>query len=358
MDGNKDEALRCISIAEEAIAAGNKQRALRFIRFAQRLNRESSVDDLLAACEKLASADESKSRGSGSSNNPSRAGNWNDEGSVGGDRSYSEENLQLIRQINRTKDYYAILSVGKSCSADEIRKSYRKLSLRVHPDKNKAPGAEEAFKKVCAAFKCLSDGESRRQYDHVGLVRGFGCSSQQRQNARPRRATRRNDGYRGYNGYYDDDEMYGQYFNRNEGYRAYNPYMSRRERATEHNAEFEDHEKGASCWFILLQILPFLVIFLLAYVPFTERVYSLRPTDSYRVLRKTEKHGVEFYVRSPGFDQSFPVGSTDRSNVEGSVVKEYKLLLWRYCHMEMQRRHWNKVLPTPNCNKLHNLGLA
>ncbi|CAL1397234.1 unnamed protein product [Linum trigynum] len=357
MDGNKDEALRCISIAEEAIAAGNKQRALRFIRFAQRLNRDSSVDYLLAACEKLDSGDEANSRGSSSSsscsNNPSSAGKSND----------SEENVQLIRQINRTNDYYAILGVGKSCSPDEIRKSYRKLSLRVHPDKNKAPGAEEAFKKVCAAFKCLSDGESRRQYDHVGLVRGFGCSSSssshQRENVRPRRPTRRNgSSYRGYNGYYDDDEVFGQYFNRNDGYRAYNPYRSTRGRETEHNAENVDHGGGTSCWFFLMQILPFLAIILVAALAFTEPVYSLQPTKSYRFLRKTEKHGVEFYVRSPGFDQSFPVGSTGRSDVEGSVVKDYKNLLWRYCHVEMQRRHWNKVLPTPNCNKLHNLGFA
>ncbi|CAN1129769.1 Chaperone protein dnaJ 49 [Linum perenne] len=347
MDGNKDEALRCISIAEEAIASGNKQRALRFIKFAQRLNRDLSVDELLSACEKLGSVSGRNFDDDKRSGKPGGAGKLG-EGSVG-NRSYSEEHLQLIRQIVRTRDHYTILGVEKTCSVDEIRKAYRKLSLKVHPDKNKAPGAEEAFKKVCAAFKCLSDSESRRQYDHVGLVRGFEYS--QRSNVRPRR-TRRN-----VNGYYDDDvdfnEMFGQHFNQHDRYRAYHPYRSR-ERATENTDEF--HGRGPS-WFILLQILPFLLIFLLAYVPFSEPEYSLYKNYSYQIQKTTEKQGVEFFVKS-AFDESFPPGSTARTKIENNVVTDYKNLLWRNCHIELQRRHWNKVLPTPNCNKLHNLGLA
>ncbi|KAF2289165.1 hypothetical protein GH714_029199 [Hevea brasiliensis] len=81
--------------------------------------------------------------------------------------------MELIRQIKRNKDYYAILGVEKTCSVEEIRKAYKKLSLKVHPDKNKAPGSEEAFKKVSKAFKCLSDDTSRRQYDQTGLVDQF-----------------------------------------------------------------------------------------------------------------------------------------------------------------------------------------
>ncbi|CAN0855774.1 Chaperone protein dnaJ 49 [Linum grandiflorum] len=351
MDGNKDEALRCIAIAEEAIASGNKQRALRFIRFAQRLNRDSSVDDLLAACERLGSVS-GRNFDDGKRSSTSRPGTAKSgEGSVG-DRGYTVEHSQLVRQIMRTKDHYMILGVEKTCSVDDIRKAYRKLSLKVHPDKNKAPGAEEAFKKVCASFKCLSDSESRRKYDHVGLVRGFEYT--ERSNVRPRR-TRRN-----FNGYYDNDvdlnEMFGRHFNQNDQYRAYNAYRNReRERENENTDEF--HGRGPRC-FILLQILPFLLIFLLAYAPFSEPEYSLHKNYSYQIPKTTEKQGVEYFVKSSAFDESFPLGSTARRKIENSVVADYKNLLWRHCHIEMQRRHWNKVLPTPNCNKLHNLGLA
>jgi curved DNA-binding protein len=67
------------------------------------------------------------------------------------------------------KDYYAVLGVKKNAAADDIKKAYRKLALKYHPDKN--PGdkkAEEKFKELTEAYAVLSDGEKRRQYDQFG----------------------------------------------------------------------------------------------------------------------------------------------------------------------------------------------
>lgn len=88
------------------------------------------------------------------------------------------------------KDYYKILGVAKSASADEIKKAYRKLALKYHPDHNKGDKAAEAkFKDISEAYAVLSDPEKRQQYDSFGaegfqnrfsqedIFRGFDFSS-------------------------------------------------------------------------------------------------------------------------------------------------------------------------------------
>ena len=72
------------------------------------------------------------------------------------------------------EDYYQILGIAKKASADEIKKSYRKLALKWHPDKNpNNKAAEEKFKKISEAYAVLSDAEKRKQYDNFGSADQF-----------------------------------------------------------------------------------------------------------------------------------------------------------------------------------------
>lgn len=66
------------------------------------------------------------------------------------------------------RDYYEVLGVPKTASKDEIKDAYRKLALQYHPDRNKAPEAEEKFKEISEAYAVLSDEEKRAQYDQLG----------------------------------------------------------------------------------------------------------------------------------------------------------------------------------------------
>lgn len=66
------------------------------------------------------------------------------------------------------KDYYKILGIAKGASDDEIKKAYRKMALKYHPDKNKDPGAEAKFKDIAEAYDVLSDAKKKEVYDKYG----------------------------------------------------------------------------------------------------------------------------------------------------------------------------------------------
>ena len=87
----------------------------------------------------------------------------------------------------QTKDYYGVLGVPASATQDEIKKQYRKLAAKHHPDKNpNDPKAAERFKEISEAYQVLGDAEKRKQYDQMrqlGAFGGFGGAGARRPGA-------------------------------------------------------------------------------------------------------------------------------------------------------------------------------
>ena len=76
------------------------------------------------------------------------------------------------------EDYYETLDVSKDASKEEIKKAYRKLAMKHHPDINKNPDAEEKFKEISEAYAVLSDDTKRKQYDMFGEAGISGYSTE------------------------------------------------------------------------------------------------------------------------------------------------------------------------------------
>src|SRR2546423_12192384 len=99
------------------------------------------------------------------------------------------------------KDFYAVLGVPAAASQDEIKKQYRRLAAKHHPDKNPSDAkAAERFKEISEAYQVLGDAEKRKQYDEMrrlGAFGGFGGASP-RGGARP--GGPRGDGGTGFSG--------------------------------------------------------------------------------------------------------------------------------------------------------------
>ncbi|XAR66908.1 hypothetical protein NMG60_11013284 [Bertholletia excelsa] len=349
MDGNKDEALKCLKIGRDALESGNRARALKFVTKARRLDPSLAVEDLLAKIEDLAGESPINESSSASANvSDSESGNPGvrrrapaASSSSTSSVAYTEEQIAIVRDIKKKKDYYEILGLEKSCSVEDVRKAYRKLSLKVHPDKNKAPGAEEAFKAVSRAFQCLNDEESRKKYDLVGSD----------EPVYERRAARR--GPQGFNGFYESDidaeEIFRNFFfggmhpatTAQFGTFSFGPGMGAR----------GGNNGNAGFLRTIIQLLPVLLILLLNFLPSNDPVYALSRAHPY-VYRFTTQKGINYYVKSAGFEQDYPPGSPQRVRLEREVEGEYVNILAHNCRLELQRLHWGLVRETPHCDSL------
>lgn len=367
MDGNKDEALRSVKLAETALASGDRQRAEKFLRIAQRLDPSLPIDDMLGTPKKYDTLDGAVRQYRARSGEVGESQNLRKE-SVGPsnvDKGYTEENVRVVRNITKNKDYYAILGVERSCSVEEIRKAYRKLSLKVHPDKNKAPGAEDAFKLVSKAFKCLSNDQSRRTYDQTGAIEDHEFNYQYSNVMRQRTTRRQRQARSSFYGYEEDldpDEIFRSFFygTHDNMFQSHNAYRARGTVRQQQQQRREHPVQGGSGinLTMLVHLAGVLFFILFAFIPARHPEYSLKRTSYFSISKVTEKHGVEYFVSKQEFDQQFPRGSSSRDNLEQYVFKDYKSMLGRFCHVELQRRQWAKDYPTPHCDKLRSLSVA
>jgi len=182
-EANKDEASKCKQIAMNALKAGDRDKAVRFFQKAKRMDPgDASIDSLIAQAESTPASGDGASGGNpGGSTEPegvrhrasaqtasAPAGESANARTDKAGKAYTAEQMSDVQRILRTKDYYQILGVSRDANEDAIKKAYRKGAVKLHPDKNSAPGSVEAFKKFSKAYQCLADADKKRVYDQYG----------------------------------------------------------------------------------------------------------------------------------------------------------------------------------------------
>ncbi|KAL0808312.1 hypothetical protein ABMA28_012803 [Loxostege sticticalis] len=346
IEGNKDEADKCIEIAQSAFSSGNVEKAEKFLLKAERLYPTARAKEFLTRVRAAAASGNVPKRSPPSSPKVEEVRKRKPPSHQPPQREYTSEQLDAVRRINtKCKDYYEILGVTKEATDSDIKKAYKKLALQLHPDKNHAPGAAEAFKAIGNAAAVLTDAEKRKQYDVRG-EEAVHTTHQQQYYAR------------GFESDLTAEELFNMFFGAT-AFPGGGPTVYTRRRAREP----EPREAHAG----LVQLLPVLVLVLLSMMSgffISEPVFSLTPSSKYPVARETANLKVPYYVKE-NFHTDYQ-GSLRR--LEMSIEEEYLVGLRHACQRERNYRDsmaWKarnfgdsrqfadaQKLRTPSCEKL------
>lgn len=243
--------------------------------------------------------------------------------------SYTDEQLNSVERIRKCKDYYEILGIAQDCSDEDLKKAYKKLALKFHPDKNHAPGATEAFKAIGNAFAVLSDPVKRKRYDQ------FGSEAEQVQSHQHHRqgSYYKYDYTRGFQGDISAEDLFNMFFGDGFATAPGGQYVFRQtrfERRPQQETEENSYES-------LLRLSPLILIIILSVLGslFTaDPMYSLQKEGKYSVKRETLNLKVAYFVK-----QDFPsIYKGDLRKLEGQIEEEHVTNLRQACYRERTYR--------------------
>lgn len=167
MEVNKEAAEQCRDLGAKASRDGNLERAVKLLEKSLRLYPLPGVEAMLAQTNATILA----MNNINNNRNPPPPRRTESVGEDG--RTYTQEQVDMVSKVLKAKEggqgaHYRVLGVPKTASDGDLKKAYRKLALKLHPDKNSAPHADEAFKAVGLAYGTLSDRQKRTIYDTYG----------------------------------------------------------------------------------------------------------------------------------------------------------------------------------------------
>lgn len=357
---NKDEGLRCLAIARRALADGNVPKALKFAVKAKSLVADPEIEQLLQELEGMAdTASETPSTTPSTTRAPSPTPSaaTTDTATTSSRRStaaITSDQHQLVKRIRSKKCHYEVLMISRTASDEEIKRAYRKLALKLHPDKNKAPGADEAFKMVSKAFSVLSKPDDRAHYNRYGDTEG---------------APRGPGGSGGFGGagpgyaasfkgvQVDAEELFRMFFGGNPfmgaGFGDMGPqqrYRQQHHRQQQYRQQpnrrqqqgYQQTHQQSSLVRLLISIAPIVMLLFFNFFSRGPAPYSLSQTRDYPFAATTSAHRVPFYVADKAmFGKQYRPGSHERRILEHEIETSWTEVTRRKCtQQQLVRARW------------------
>ncbi|NP_001071255.1 dnaJ homolog subfamily B member 14 [Danio rerio] len=340
MEGNRDEAKKCLNIAVKAIEDGNKNKALKFLYKAEKLYPTEKAKVLLEALLNNGNSTGNSTAYCGKSSNGSKPGSQTqheapkqDSAAADLTKGFTKEQAEGVQRIKKCKNYYEVLGIRKDASDDELKKAYRQLALKFHPDKNHAPGATDAFKKIGNAYSVLSNPEKKRQYDLSG---GEEPST-------PNYSSHEGfDFHRGFESDITPEDLFNMFFGGS--FPSSNSHEFTNGRTYSHHTEETRgervEERGDGGFSMFIQLMPIVVLVLvsiLSQLLVSTPPYSLysRPSTGQTVKRQTENLHVDYFVTT---DFKSEYKGSALLKIEKSVEEDYVSNVRNNCWKERQTK--------------------
>ncbi|PVU94540.1 hypothetical protein BB561_002478 [Smittium simulii] len=343
---NLEEAKRCLSIAKKKLQAGDAAAAERLAQKALNMHPLPEAQDFLKA---LSSAPKPSAQAQPDKKPAASVPKPPTESTPKAALSYTKEQVEAVTRIMSFKnDYYRVLELQKTASDSEIKKSYRKLALQFHPDKNKAPSADEAFKIVSQAFTTLSDSQKRGHYDQFGAATSPAKFSNTQFSQQPFAFTQTSD--------ISPEDLFNAFFGQNvDGFdfnfgpgirmRKFSQRQANNQRAQyyAHRPESNSEPDSRSQ---ILSILIFFAFLLLSGL-FTSVInseeslprFSFSPSGHYTTRKTTKSYNVDYFVKNSEFrSYKLPSNPALLRKLESRVISSYTNILRDECRSQMLRK--------------------
>ncbi|KAJ2781249.1 Chaperone protein dnaJ [Coemansia interrupta] len=359
MESNRDEAERALAIARQRWQAGDAAGALRLARKSHALYPSAASQTLIATYTASPPGEQPQPAGS-----PQPGGNHKtaaprqptgDGTAAAAAAAYTAEQAAAVRAVLRAPtDYYGALRLtDRTCAAAEIKRAYRRAALMFHPDKNRAPRADEAFKLVAHAFTVLSDPQRRAHYDRYGAE-----TPQPQAHDGPARQRHRRQQQQPPDDELSPEDLFNMFFGGGIGGDMgrfgvqFGPgvrFAQQQQQRRHPQQQPQQPQDSRRAWLQLLPLLLLVLSFfasslaplLLGGLAARPPAYALDPVGALRHVQTTARRRVQYWVDAQELAawQAQTPGAADVRRFEADVEQAYVARQQQRCARERQAKH-------------------
>ncbi|KAI9279178.1 hypothetical protein BY458DRAFT_471340 [Sporodiniella umbellata] len=363
MESNKDEAKRCLDIAKSLFSTGDLPKSKRLAEKSKRLYPTNEVEQFLLSinnAKSFVSSCQQKSK----VENPRRSPE-----STNSERKYSVNQISAVKAVLACGgDYYKILSVEKTATDKEVKKAYRTKALLFHPDKNSAPGADEAFKLIAKAYDTLSDYNKRAVYDSGGNTTSRDMRAPSFQHHTKYSYNRR------YRQEVSPEDVFNMFFNggsvpssfgtpfynnqprhRSTGHHRYQQQQQYAHNQKQKQSRFEKEKKDGLYGYLPLFIILAILVLTSLFSPQNDPLYTFQPAASNTYKRTTGQNYVDYYVNPNTFIGKVGNSRYRLKRTEQQIEIDWVNELRKSCNKERKQRGYRSSKKTTTCDTYNRL---